>query len=204
MYARFDDVPVSDPSKRIPATIRARLGEALAARTVKTLRAPGTPASVLALLVDHGGDAHLWLCVRPSGMRRHGGQVALPGGKRDDADPSALDAALRETEEELGFPRARISVQGRLDDVITTTGFVVSPFVGWLDGDLAPNPNPLEIHRAFLAPLAPFVFERPRPQFFRGSGITRIAPSWLVEGEIVWGATARILGRLADVVRTIL
>jgi 8-oxo-dGTP pyrophosphatase MutT (NUDIX family) len=195
---------VSDLPRRIPATVRAPLGEALRVYAPKLRRAPGTPASVLALLVDRGGEAHLWLTVRPSGMRRHGGQVALPGGKRDDGDASPLDAALRETEEELGFPSARIEVLGRLDDVITTTGYVVSPFVGWLAEDLPPHPNPHEIERAILAPLAPFVFERPRPQFFRGSGITRIAPSWVVDGEIVWGATARILGRLAEIVRGVI
>jgi hypothetical protein len=88
--------------------------------------------------------------------------------------------------------------------VVTTTGYVVSPFVGWLEGDLQPRPNPHEIERTFLAPLAPFVFERPRAQLLRGRGITRIAPSWVVDGELVWGATARILGRLAEVVRSVL
>lgn len=205
MQARVSEDPlVTEPRRRIASSLRAPLGEALAKHAPKLRRAPGTPASVLVLLVDRGGEAHLWLTVRPAGMRRHGGQVALPGGKRDDGDATPLDAALRETEEELGFPSDRVEVQGRLDDVITTTGYVVSPFVGWLSENLAPRPNPHEIERALLAPLAPFVFERPRPQFLRGSGITRIAPSWIVEGEIVWGATARVLGMLAEIVRGVL
>ncbi len=193
-----------DAEKRIPSSIRPRLAAALARHAPRKRRALGTPASVLALLVDRDGEAHVWLTVRPAGMRKHGGQVALPGGKRDESDATPLDAALRETEEELGFPSARIEVHGHLDDVVTTTGYVVSPFVGWLDGDAPPRPNPHEIERTILAPLAPFVFERPRAQLLRGRGITRIAPSWVVEGELVWGATARILGRLAEVVRTVL
>lgn len=202
-------VPHAD-RRKISASIRAPLAEAFGRHSPRRRNERGTPASVLALLVDRGGEAHVWLTVRSAGMRKHGGQVALPGGKRDEGDATPLDAALRETEEELGFPASRVAVHGRLDDEVTTTGYVVSPFVGWLDADLQPRPNPHEIERTFLAPLAPFVFERPRAQLLRGRGVTRLArltreaPSWVVDGELVWGATARILGRLAEVVRSVL
>ena len=163
-----------------------------------------TPASVLIALTDRGGEAHLWLVRRSDRMRRHRGQVAFPGGKRDPADASALETALRESEEEVGFARDAIEVFGELKALSTTTGFVVTPFVGWLHHEVAANPNPDEIARAFCVPLSEFVYAEPRPRFFRGRGMTRIAPSYLVDGELVWGATARIVGELASVVRSVL
>ena len=137
-------------------------------------------------------------------MRRHRGQVALPGGKRDATDTSGLETALRESEEEVGFSREAIDVLGGLRELSTTTGFVVTPFVGWLHDDVTAHPNPDEIARAFCVPLSEFGYPEPRPRLFRGRGLTRIAPSYLVDGELVWGATAKIIGELASIVRSVL
>jgi len=191
--------------RKLPASIREPLREALLERQERAIHpARATPASVLIPLVDRGGEAFVWLIRRTTAMKRHSGQVAFPGGKRDHEDASALAAALRETEEELGFPRNRIEVHGRLDDLETITGFVVSPFVGWLHEDLVPRPNDHEIARAFCVPLASFVFTEPRARPFRGRGMTRIAPSYDVDSELVWGATARIMMNLVSVVREVL
>jgi 8-oxo-dGTP pyrophosphatase MutT (NUDIX family) len=193
------------PVKRVPSTFRDTLRTALSSREVKRHdREPATPASVLLPLVDRGGEAHIWLTKRPETMNSHRGQVAFPGGKRDPGDESALHTALRETEEEIGFAPADIDVFGGLDDLLTTTGYNISPFVGWLKHDVPARPNPHEIARAFCVPLASFVYTEPRPHFFRGKGLTRIAPSYDVDGELVWGATARIMMGLVSVVRIVL
>jgi len=185
----------------VPATIREPLRAALSSREVRRIdRDPGAPASVILPLVDRGGAAHVWLTRRPETMTRHKGQVAFPGGKRDPGE-SSLEAALREIEEELGFPRAMIDVLGGLVDLSTASGFLISPFVAWLREDLVARPSPSEIARAFCVPLGAFVSTEPRPHFWRGKGITRIAPSYEVDGEIVWGATARIMMDLVRIVR---
>jgi 8-oxo-dGTP pyrophosphatase MutT (NUDIX family) len=192
-------------SRSVAASIREPLREALLERQERTIHpAHATPASVLIPLVDRDGEAYVWLIRRTQAMRRHSGQVAFPGGKRDHTDESALAAALRETEEELGFPRDRVEVHGRLDDLETITGFIVSPFVGWLREDLPARPSAVEIARAFCVPLAAFVHAEPRARPFRGRGMTRIAPSYEVDGELVWGATARIMMNLVAVVREVL
>ena len=189
----------------LPATIREPLREALLDRQERAIRpAKSTPASVLIPLVDRDGEAFVWLIRRAEAMNRHGGQIAFPGGKRDQDDASALEAALCQTEEELCFPRDRVEVHGRLDDLETITGFVVSPFVGWLREDLIATPNEGEIARAFCVPLASFVFTEPRARPFRGRGMTRIAPSYDVDGELVRGATARIMMNLVSIVREVL
>lgn len=92
---------------------------------------------------------------RPRGLRRHGGQWALPGGRLDPGE-SPLEAAIREVDEEIGLRLTPQNCLGRLDDYPTQTGFVISPFV--FDGGTAePKPDPTEvasIHRFAMDVLA--------------------------------------------------
>jgi 8-oxo-dGTP pyrophosphatase MutT (NUDIX family) len=196
---------VSNVPAPIRSTLREPLRAALVRRQVRRIDGePATPASVLLPLVDRGGHAHVWLTRRPETMNRHRGQVAFPGGKREPLDPSPLHTALRETHEELGLDPSLVDVLGGLDDLVTSTGYLISPFVGWLREDVPLRPNPAEIARAFCVPLSSFVYGEPRPHFFRGHGFTRIAPSYAVDGELVWGATARILRDLVRIIRVVL
>jgi 8-oxo-dGTP pyrophosphatase MutT (NUDIX family) len=191
--------------RNVPASIREPLRHVLLERQEQ--RFPwdrARPASVLIPLVERDGEVFVWLIKRTDTMSSHRGQIAFPGGKRDPDDRSSMVTAVRETHEELGFSPDLLEVHGRLDDVPTTTGFVITPWVAWLKEDVAPTPNEAEIARAFAVPLAAFVWEKPRPQFFRGKGLTRIVPSWFVDGEIVWGATGRIMGTFAALVRDVM
>jgi 8-oxo-dGTP pyrophosphatase MutT (NUDIX family) len=95
-------------------------------------------------MVGVAGGAAFLLCRRPSKMRRHAGQWALPGG-RLDAGETPLDAALRELDEELGLQLRPDSVVGWLDDYVTRSGFVVSPVVLWCGEDAVLEPDPGEV-----------------------------------------------------------
>jgi 8-oxo-dGTP pyrophosphatase MutT (NUDIX family) len=174
-------------------TLRDPLRRFLASRTPQTLD-PGTtkPAAVLVPLFELAGEAHIWLVRRPTSMRSHAGQVAFPGGKCDAQDDSRLGTALRETEEELGIPPSSIDVLGVLDDQRTTTGFTITPFVGWLEAGVTLRPNPLEVARVFAAPVRLFLSAPPDASPLQGLP---------VDGELVWGATAAILLRLSALLR---
>jgi 8-oxo-dGTP pyrophosphatase MutT (NUDIX family) len=170
------------------ATLREPLRAALASRAPRGLSLGATTAAaVLVLLFDRDDEVYVWLVRRPTSMRSHAGQVAFPGGKNDASDGSLLVTALRETEEELGIARASVDVLGALDDILTGTGFRITPWVGWIARDIQVRPNPGEVARAFAPPLRSFL----QPP----SGV---APrhGWTVEGELVWGATAVILNDL--------
>ncbi|WP_407816074.1 NUDIX hydrolase, partial [Staphylococcus aureus] len=80
---------------------------------------------------------------RPSKMRAHPGQFALPGGSVDPGE-SSEQAAVRELSEELGVDVPESKIIGRLDDYVTRSGFVIRPFVMWSGediGGLVPNPD---------------------------------------------------------------
>ena len=94
------------------------------------------------------GGASFLLCRRATGMRRHAGQWALPGG-RLDAGEEPLDAALRELDEELGLTLPPESVIGWLDDYATRSGFVISPVVLWGGGEVELDPDPDEVFAAY-------------------------------------------------------
>lgn len=176
------------------ATLREGLRNALGKRdrsVVPVAHGAGLESATLTCLFEKDGDTHIWLMKRPDTMRRHSGQVAFPGGKRDPSDATLLFTALREAEEEIGLGEHEVDVLGPLDDVVTFTGFVITPYVAWLRGPFLPVPNPTEVDRVFTAPLRTFA-ERARGVFPK--------VGWHVEGELVWGATAAVLRNLVTVV----
>jgi ADP-ribose pyrophosphatase YjhB (NUDIX family) len=173
------------------AALREPLRAFLSSRAPKRLRG-GKPAAVLVPLVERAGEAHLWLLRRPDAMRRHAGQVAFPGGKTDKGDLTPRATALREAEEELGIDAARVDVLGQLDDYVTITGFVMTPILAWLPPDMTMTPNASEVARVFAAPLSTFF--GPKSGIFPRRG-------WTFDGELVWGATAAVIGGLVDVLR---
>ena len=149
---------------------------------------------MLVPLFERGGEAHLLVVLRAQGMRDHSGQVAFPGGKQDPEDDSLLATALREAEEEIGLARAGVDVLGALDDFPTTTGFVITPFVGWIRADAALSPNAGEVSRVIDSPLTAFL-GAPTGTFPR--------VGWRLDGELVWGASAAIVRELVALAREI-
>ncbi len=175
------------------AALREPLRTFLSSRTPKRLSG-GKPAAVLVPFVELHGEAHLWLLRRPDAMRSHAGQVAFPGGKTDPSDLTPRETALREAQEELGVDRTRVEVLGQLDDYFTITGFVMTPILAWLPPDMTMTPNPFEVARVFAAPMS---------TFFGGKSGIFPRRGWPFDGELVWGATAAVIGGLVDVLKAI-
>lgn len=109
---------------------------------------PGGPGGLDGRMVDVSGGAAFLLCRRSAGLNSHASQWALPGG-RIDAGEDAVDAALRETDEELGVRLGRDTLLGLLDDYPTRSGYVITPVVLWGGGRLDLRPAPDEVLAAY-------------------------------------------------------
>jgi len=94
------------------------------------------------------GGASFVLCRRSAGLNRHAAQWALPGGRLDPGE-SPIEAALRETDEEVGLRLEESAVLGLLDDYATRSGYVITPVVVWGGADALLVPNPAEVLAAY-------------------------------------------------------
>jgi len=159
-----------------------------------------TPAAVLVPLVDHPQGMSVLLTQRTAHLSAHAGQISFPGGRMEEADPDAIAAALRETEEEVGLPRELVEVIGRLDTYVTGTGFEITPVVGIVAPPMPISIDPFEVAEAFEVPLAFILDRRNHQRIERDMGAH--SRSYYVlpyDGRNIWGATAGILVNLAEV-----
>ncbi len=184
--------------------LRAR--EALARYRPSCLQEPGAvPAAVLVPLYMKEGEAHVLLTERTHHVEHHKGQISFPGGARDPQDPDLLVTALRESYEETGICPEDVEVIGRLDDVLTITNFLVTPFVGVLktESGYPFRPHPREVASLLEVPLLHLLdWRNMELELRQWKGTPVLVPAFSWNGRRIWGATARILKQLLDLLQT--
>jgi 8-oxo-dGTP pyrophosphatase MutT (NUDIX family) len=193
------DAPLTSPAPLPRAVdLAAMIASVLSTRKRIILVRPGRPAAVLLPLYDRGHRPHIILTKRAATLPAHPGQISLPGGQRDPEDRDLRMTALRETYEELGIDPDAIEIVGELDDVATfQSQYIVTPVLGVLRSAPAPRPNPAEIDRVMEVPVARILaLDAALPE-----APTRRDLRYCLDGEDVWGATARILRGFAAIAR---
>jgi 8-oxo-dGTP pyrophosphatase MutT (NUDIX family) len=158
----------------------------------------GTQAAVLLALYGWPEGPGLIFTERRADLRRHAGEISFPGGRQDTDDRDLAATALREAQEEIALDPNAVELFGALAPVSTfVTGYRVHPFVGTVphpaELDLQPNPTEVETVLTFSLELLRGGYEM-RRMIRRGVPIH--TPTYEVEGQLIWGATARILGDL--------
>jgi len=179
------DVVLPPGSERWPELVRERMA--------RSLRAAG----VLVPVINRSDGLSVLLTQRSAELKHHAGQVSFPGGRMEEHDADVVQAALRETHEEVGIPPQAIAVVGYLPPMPTVTGYAVTAVVGLVSDDVSLQIDRTEVEYAFEVPLA-FLLdrgnERALEREYRGRRIPTV--EFHYGGERIWGATAHILVEL--------
>ena len=160
------------------------------------------PAAVLMAVLWHTASPTMLLTRRAADLAHHAGQISFPGGKQEQSDASAVDAALREAYEEIGLPQQQVQVIGTLPRYLTVSDFLITPVVA-----LVPPPVSLVLQRSEVDE----VFELPLSlaldtDAYRSEQVQHNSRQVEIkvldyQGYRIWGATARMLYQLAHIMR---
>ena len=159
-------------------------------------------AAVMVPLVEADGEPSLLLTRRSSALAAHPGEVSFPGGGVEPSDASSYETALREAAEEIGLDASSARPLGRLDDTVTFTGYRVRPHAVWLPGEVQLKAQRGEVQTVFAAPLS-FFRQRSHAGYRLYGKEPRMQHRLLLynyRGNVIWGATARIIDNLVRVV----
>jgi 8-oxo-dGTP pyrophosphatase MutT (NUDIX family) len=179
--------------------VRERLRRLLAALEPRIVTSGfAREAAVLLALFESAREPHLLLTRRTEEVRTHKGQISFPGGMRLGGE--SLEAtALRETYEEIGVAATSVDLLGRYHDYLSSTGFRVVPFAGWIDGPVATIAQAREVAEVLEVPLG--IFRDPgriRFETILREGRRLEVPFVRFGAHEIWGLTARVV---LDVVR---
>ncbi len=152
------------------------------------------PAAVLIPIVMRGSGMTILLTQRTAHLRDHAGQVSFPGGRCEPGDAGPVATALREAHEEVGIDPAQVEILGSLPEYLTSTGFRVTPVVGFVNPPLNLRLDDFEVAEVFEPPLE-FLLDAANHQRhkvdYRGAQREYWAMPW--HGYYIWGATAGML-----------
>lgn len=155
------------------------------------------PGAVLAVFLEREGEAALLFTKRAAGLGEHAGQISFPGGAVEDSDPDFKSAALRETFEEISIRPDELDILCRLSSQPVLGSWLIHPYAAWWNSPRPLKHNPAEVESVIIHPLSDLLRQHqhecwlvPGPETCRYS----------LNGENLWGATARIVARLLDYV----
>jgi 8-oxo-dGTP pyrophosphatase MutT (NUDIX family) len=188
-----DPLPGEPAQNRMTSRARISTGDYLKQRP------DHRTSAVMLPLFPHNGTIYTALIRRPSYDGMHSGQLALPGGKADETDASPAHTALREMKEEVGVELDETNVLGALTPVfIPVSNFLVHTFVAKLPAKPAWQPDPREVESVLEFPLSLLADHtvKTRRKITIGKNMFIEAPCYLVDGQVLWGATAMMFSEL--------
>ena len=155
-------------------------------------------AAVLVALYLKDGDLHAVFTRRRDDMRRHPGEISFPGGRQDDDESDLRRTALRESEEEIGLSPGDVELIGALQPTPTiATNYAVYPFVGLIEPGHAWKLSAAEVDEVLELTVSDLRAGYGRQRLLR-RGVPFRTDVYVVDDQLIWGATARMLGDLLD------
>ena len=160
-------------------------------------------AAVLLPIIDRQDGVHILFTKRTAHLNNHAGQISFPGGGLEPQDRDHVDAALRETEEEIGITKNHVEIIGQLDTYETGTNFSITPVVGLVSPRFSLQINPDEVEHVFEVPLA-YLMDAKNHKQQSGiyKNIRRYYYAISYQDYTIWGATASIFMNFYDVLKS--
>jgi len=174
------------------------------ARDAKTAKKAGV---MVLFYPSEENEARLILILRKTYKGVHSAQVGFPGGKREPEDKTMEQTAVRETEEEIGVPRDRIQILKTLTEIyIPPSNFFVQPYLGIIDETPHFEAQEDEVEALIEVPVSHFMDDAIEiTKKLSTSYATDIdVPAYLLNGYVVWGATAMMLSEVRQILKQIL
>ncbi len=160
-----------------------------------------TRASVLIPVLKGLEGIDILLTKRTETVKYHKNEISFPGGVYEKGDGDFLATAMRESKEEIGLSDGDVEILGRLDDMNTFTGFVITPYVGLISSPYEFVLNPGEVSYLIYLPLAHLLTSEAVMEPADWEGRENWAPALYYEGERIWGATCKILLQFRRIVQ---
>jgi 8-oxo-dGTP pyrophosphatase MutT (NUDIX family) len=155
-------------------------------------------AAVLVPLYASNGELYAVFTRRRDDMRRHPGEISFPGGRQDVDETDLRLTALREAEEEIGLPGRAVEIVGALQPTPTiATNYAVYPFVGLIDPGHDWELSATEVAEVLEFPLRALREGYERRRLLR-RGVPLRTDVYVVGDDLIWGATARMVGDLLE------
>jgi|GEM_PF-1524639 len=152
--------------------------------------------AVMVIFMDHGPGPAVLFTKRAADLSEHAGQISFPGGGVEKGDLSLRLAALRETYEEVGIEAGELEILSALPPQPVLDHWLIHPFTAWWSTPRRLIPDPAEVDRVIVTPLAELTIQHQRECWHIPD--PEQSCRYQIAGELLWGATARIIGRLLD------
>ena len=150
-------------------------------------------SAVLFPFMEIDKSLNVILIKRTNVGKRHRKEMSFPGGRFDPSlDNSLLDTAIRETEEEIGVPKEYIKIFGCLDDLPTTTRYIITPFVGLIQSGVELKKQDTEVEEIYQIPMDFFLNQQNFTETYFKIGSKKF-PIYRYPKYNVWGATAHLI-----------
>jgi 8-oxo-dGTP pyrophosphatase MutT (NUDIX family) len=176
-----------------------RLHSVLKAHPPRHVSIEGAKHAAVLIPIVAVPEPTLIFTVRTDTVSSHKGQISFPGGSIDPGDEDAAAGARCEAEEEIGLDPSTVKILGELDSFPTfVSGYVVSPFVGWLDEEPELTRNPGEVAEILMVPVADLAEDIRNEAGFEHAGRTYPTEAWVWNDRVIWGVTARVIRQFLE------
>lgn len=162
-------------------------------------------SAVLILLYPKGNETHLVFIERAKDGKAHSGQIAFPGGKKEEKDKNYIETALREAHEEVGVTPDKVQIIGEISQLyVPVSNFIIQPVVAFSEETPLFIPQLSEVKKIFEVPLNNFLDKQNVATMdieIKNSNSTMTVPTYNVCSLNIWGATAMIMSEFVEILR---